>query len=177
MARIELCDPSLMSEAERKVYDRLPVNLIRAMLRTHCADSYLTLGLALNAGKLTPKRRELVILRVAALSGSRYERMHHLPPALQAGWSEPDIAAIEAGQWQRLNPAEAALLRFVDDCVKDVRVSDRVFAELRRHLPENEVAETTLLTGFYMMTARFLETLDIDLDETPRKIPTDIKEV
>jgi hypothetical protein len=32
---------------------------------------------------------------------------------------------------------------------------------------EQEVAETTLLIGHYMMTARFLETLEIDMDREP----------
>lgn len=167
MARIELYEPSLMSEEQRVLYNRLPVNLIRAMLRTNYTYGYLELGLALNTGKLIPKHRELVILRVAALSGSSYERMHHLPAARLAGWSDADIAAIEAGLWDRLDPAEAALLRFVDECVNDVRVSDRVFTEVQQHFPGDVVAEATLLTGFYMMTARFLETLEVDLDENP----------
>ena len=168
MARIELCEPMLMTEPQKRVHERLPVNLMRAMLRTNHADHYLALGLALNAGLLAAKRRELVILRVAALSGSHYERMHHRPAAQQAGWSEADIVAIEAGHGGHLAPPEAALLRFVDECIRDVRVSDRTFAELRGHLQEEEeVAEATLLAGFYMMTARFLETLDVDLDEAP----------
>ena len=119
------------------------------------------------------KRRELVILRVGALSDSAYERMQHLPPARKAGWSDGEIAAIEAGQADRLDPVDGALLRFVDECVRDVRVSDRTYAEISHHLSEEEIAETVLLIGYYMMTARFLETLKIDLDEVPCEVLTD----
>jgi alkylhydroperoxidase family enzyme len=167
MARIDLSDVARLGAADRALYDRFPANLMRALLRTDCTAAYQALGFALRETRLDAKRRELVILRVAALSGSRYERMQHLPPARQAGWSDADISAIERGRGDALDPASAALLRFVEDCVTNVRVSDDGFAGLRRHLPESEVAEATLLIGFYMMTARFLETLDVDLDEAP----------
>jgi hypothetical protein len=46
-----------------------------------------------------------------------------------------------------------------------VKVSDGTFSELRAYFSETQTAELTLLIGHYMMTARFLETLDVDLDE------------
>jgi alkylhydroperoxidase family enzyme len=104
-------------------------------------------------------------LRIAALSNSAYERMQHIPPARKAGWTDADIAAIEQGDASRLDPLSTDLLAFVDECVKNVRVSDRTFAQLRTHISEEAVADLILLIGFYMMTARVLETLDIELDD------------
>jgi len=174
MARIDLPKPSTMSKADRAQYDRFPANLTRALLRTRgLAAGYLDLGFALINTTLDAKQRELVILRVAALSRSAYERMQHLPPARKAGWTDADIAAIERGLGGYLDPASAALLFFVDECVKDVHVSDRTFVELRQFLSEEAVADATLLIGFYMMTARFLETLGVDLDEAPSDILTE----
>ncbi|MET1026312.1 MAG: carboxymuconolactone decarboxylase family protein [Dongiaceae bacterium] len=174
MTRIDLPRPALMNKDDREQYDRFPANLTRALLRTRgCTAGYLDLGYALINTSLNAKQRELVILRVAALSRSAYERMQHLPPAKKAGWTDADIAAIERGQGGQLDPASAALLYFVDECVKDVHVSDRTFIELRQFLSEEAVADATLLTGFYMMTARFLETLSVDLDEAPSDILTE----
>jgi alkylhydroperoxidase family enzyme len=173
MARIDLPTPDDMTGPDRRQYNRFPSNLVRALLRTRgCTAGYLDLGFALIDANVDTKRRELVILRVGALSDSAYERMQHLPPARKAGWSDAEIAAIEAGQADRLEPADAALLRFVDECVHDVRASDRTFAELRKFFSEQEVAEATLLVGYYMMTARFLETLKVDLDEAPCAVLT-----
>lgn len=76
-----------------------------------------------------------------------------------------EIAAIEQGDGSPLDPCSAALVVFVDDCVQNVRVSDQSFMGVRKYLSENAVADATLLVGFYMMTARFLETLAVDLDE------------
>jgi alkylhydroperoxidase family enzyme len=171
MARIELPEVAALNTAERTQYDRFPSNLTRALLRTGgCARGYLELGFALRTTHLEAKYFELVILRVAALSGSAYERMQHLPPARLAGWSEADIQAIEEGPRDALDDASRALLEFVDECVREVRVSERVFDQLRRYFPEGAVADVALLTGFYMMTARFLETLAVDLDGAPSDV-------
>ncbi|SEP23441.1 carboxymuconolactone decarboxylase family protein [Nitrosovibrio sp. Nv6] len=166
MARIELSDVSTFDDAESAQHCRFPANLTRALLRTGgCTAAFLDLGIALRTTHLDAKQYELVILRVAALSHSAYERMQHLEPARQAGWSEAEIAAIEQGDGSLLDPRSAALVVFVDDCVQNVRVSDQSFMGIRKYLSENAVADATLLVGFYMMTARFLETLAVDLDE------------
>jgi alkylhydroperoxidase family enzyme len=168
MARIELPEVSALNSAERTQYDRFPSNLTRALLGTSgCARGYLELGFALRATRLEPRHYELVILRVAALSSSAYERMQHLPPARQAGWSDADIRAIEGEAGGALDDAARALLAFVDECVRDVRVSTRTFDRSRTYFPEGALADAALLTGFYMMTARFLETLGVPLDDAP----------
>jgi alkylhydroperoxidase family enzyme len=176
MTRIQLCEPELMNEVERRLYDRIPINLIRALLRTDFTSEYEELAVALYRGKLSTKRRELVVLRVAALSNSQYERMHHLPAARLAGWSEADIAAIETGKGiERLGLAEVALLRFVGECVKEYRVSEETFGVIQGHFSEMEIAEAVLLTGFYLMTAMFLGAIAVDLDEAPAKVEEVLK--
>ena len=109
------------------------------MLKTRgCSASYLDLGFALISANVDAKRREFIILRVGALRDSAYVRMQHLPPARKAAWSNADIAAIETEQSSHLGPADGALLRFVNECVVDVRVSDPTFAEIRKFLSEQE---------------------------------------
>lgn len=125
------------------------------------------MGFAMRTTHLEPRHYELVILRVAALSGSAYERMQHLPPARQAGWSDEEIHAIELGPGDALDDTARALLAFVDECVRDVRVSTQTFERAGEYFSEGALADVTLLTGFYMMTARFLETLDVALDDAP----------
>lgn len=166
MARFELLDTNSMTASERAQYEVFPANLTRALLRTNgCTDSFFQMAFALRKMGLDAKQYELVILRVAELSGSAYERMQHVPPARRAGWTDAEIAAIEKGQGEQLQPADAALLAFVEECVKLVRVSDETFARLRQYLPDGAIADTILLVGFYMMTARFLETLEVELDD------------
>ncbi len=90
--------------------------------------------------------------------------MQHLPIAMEVGWSQDEIFAIESGDLAVFDECHAALMSFVDECVRDVKVSSQTYRTLAGYLSEGELAEATLLIGHYMMTARFLETLEIDLD-------------
>jgi len=105
----------------------------------------------------------MIILRAGALSRSSYERMQHLPLARQAGRSDTEIAVIEAGHGS--DERTQAILQFVDECVRDVKVGAQAFADVRAFFSETQMVELTLLIGHYMMTARFLETLEVPLDD------------
>jgi alkylhydroperoxidase family enzyme len=168
MARISLPAPNELTDDQQEQFRRFPANLTLALLRGGgSAEAYLSLGASFAKGKLSAKDRELVILRVATLSGSSYERMQHLPIARRAGLSDEQISAVEAGDHITLGEHASAILRFVDECVYRVRVSDPVFEAVKRFVKEEEIAEISLLVGHYMMTARFLETLGIELDDAP----------
>ena len=99
MARIPLVAVETMTPEQRAQYDRFPSNLTRALLvvEPRLARALPELANALRASGFDRKWREGVILRVAALSGSAYERMEHLEQAQKVGWRTAEIAAIEAG--------------------------------------------------------------------------------
>ena len=166
MARINLISIENMNKEQLKQYRRFSANLTRGLLCTaNSTSAYLSLGASFRDARLGEKLRELIILRVAASSGSAYERMQHLPVARSVGWSDSDIAEIENGNGEPLGADIAVLLNFVDECIQSVRVSDTTFDALAKIYSEQEIAEIILLVGHYMMTARFVETLDIDMDE------------
>lgn len=166
MARVTLSEPLVMTDEQRQVYEIFPANLTRGLLLTGpSAAAYLALGGSFRRSKLDAKDRELVILRVGALSNCEYERMQHIPIARSVGWLDSEIDAIDAGDQRGLSPRSAVLLRFVDECVYRVKVTPKTFAELKKEFSDEVIAEITLLIGHYMMTARFLETLDIELDD------------
>ncbi len=172
MARIPYPDPSDLPEEVRAFFEGLAIKLnihrIMASAPT-CLRGYLSLGNAiLRRQALDPRLRELAILRVATLSCSSYERTQHVPIAKACGATDADITAIERGVPSGLDPRAALVLRFTDECVRDVRVSDATFEEARNIFSPREIAELTLVIGYYMMTARFLETLAVDA-EPPAK--------
>ncbi|RIT26307.1 carboxymuconolactone decarboxylase family protein [Mycobacteroides abscessus] len=168
MARIPLADPATLSGLEQAVYQRFPANLVLGLLRAtpEIADGYLDLGGALSASPLNRGIREMVILRVGTLSGSAYERMQHLGIARSVGLSDAEIAAVDSGRFDELAPNERAILRFVDELVASPKATVTFDAALRA-LGEQGLATVILLVGHYMLTARLLETLEIDLDAGP----------
>ena len=175
MSRIPLVDPADMTAGQRQQYDRFPSNLTRALL---LADGRLARALpesanALRASGLDDGIREAVILRVAALSDSAYERMQHLGQARKVGWTDEQIGDIEAGNRGALPDDLAAVLAFVDECVATTHVSDRVFRALRDVLSDRDVVTVILLVGHYMTVARLTGSLEVELDEEPDAFTTE----
>ena len=169
MSRIPLVRVEDMSFEQREQYYRFPSNLTRGLLLTEqrLAGALPNLANALRSSVLDPKVREGAILRVAALSNSAFERMQHIGEARKAGWSDAEIAAIETGDAGRVLGDFTPILAFVDACVAAPRAPDAVFAEAERGLSPRDLATLILLVGHYMMVARFIATLDIELDPEP----------
>jgi alkylhydroperoxidase family enzyme len=49
---------------------------------------------------------------------------------------------------------------------KNIRVPDEVFKRVRQHFDDRALIELTLTIGGYNLVSRFVEALQIDLDET-----------
>jgi alkylhydroperoxidase family enzyme len=167
MPRIAYRDPASLSEAARAKLGAVPANVTRmlAVASEPVFDQLSEVGSALIKGSsLPPQLRELAILRVGYLSDSRYETFQHEALAKYVGLTEAQIAAIRAGDLAALGEAHGAVLAFVDDVVANVRASDATLAAVRRHLDDTQVADLLVVTGFYMLICRYLETTGVELD-------------
>ena len=56
------------------------------------------------------------------------------------------------------------MLAFGRETIDNVRVPDAVFADMRAHFSEQEIVESIMAIGFYMMMARLTEATETDLD-------------
>ncbi|MDB5881530.1 MAG: hypothetical protein JWP43_1408 [Ramlibacter sp.] len=107
--------------------------------------------------------RELAILRIAVINKADYEFISHVPFALKAGLSQPQIDAIKAWEPSTLfSEADRAVLAYTDSMTRDVHVTDAVFAPIKQHFNPREVTELTATIAAYNLVSRFLEALEID---------------
>jgi 4-carboxymuconolactone decarboxylase len=113
---------------------------------------------------LDARIRELVIMRVAALTGCEYVwKVHEAQYAAAAGLTPPEIAALrEGGRREIFDARDRALLAYVDAMTRDVAVPDGVFAEMSRHFGDRMTVEVTVLVGAYNMQTRVLRALGIE---------------
>ena len=113
-----------------------------------------------------PKIRELAILRVGYLSNAPYETFQHEALGRHVGLTDAEIEAIRTGDCSSgvLDERQCAVLRFVDDLVANVRASDETLAGVRAHFDDTQLADLILVSGFYMMVSRFLETTGVEID-------------
>jgi alkylhydroperoxidase family enzyme len=170
MARIAYNDmTNLPPELAEELAKRPVANIYRMLANGGSAAlGYLRMGSQIRFNAiLDPMVRELIILRTGSLCEAAYELDHHERIAADMGMSEDKIrAAVDVGPGADVfDTFEAALLRFTDEVVRDGKASEAAFAALAEYYSAEELIETTLLIGFYMLTSRFLQTFDVDLDE------------
>jgi AhpD family alkylhydroperoxidase len=107
---------------------------------------------------LDERTRELVIMRVAALTGCEFVwSVHEKKYAVPAGLAPAEIAALKAsGAPPGFGAREAALLACVDAMTREVAVPEAVFAAMRREYGDRAAVEITVLAAAYNMQARVI---------------------
>ena len=122
-------------------------------------------GHVLFASTITPRQRELLVLRVAHLRGSDYEWAQHVVLAGDAGIAPDEVERIadgpDAGAW---DPVDAALVRAVDELVADARIADGTWAVLAEHLDQQQLMDVVFTVGTYEVLAMALRTFGVELD-------------
>ena len=120
----------------------------------------------LTGEELPPRLREIAILRVGSLTKSDYEFTQHTNIGLSAGLTQEQIQAIHDWQSSPLfNEQERAVLAYVDEVERDIKVSDNTFTALKGFLSEHAIVELTVVIGYYGMVCRFLIALYVELED------------
>jgi 4-carboxymuconolactone decarboxylase len=179
MARIPYVDPDGAAEPVRDALERVPpLNIFRALANAETAfRPFLRFGGVLLADlELDGLVRELAILRVARLTPhAEYEWVQHVPIAKAVGGTDEQVAALERDDIEAdcFDPLQRASLRFTTEVVRDARASDGTFEALAALVPPRQIVELLLVIGQYMMLARVMATLELELDEpaTPGALP------
>ena len=174
MARVKLVEKDQAPPEVEQLFQRIEdngakiINLYRAVaLSPPMISSFIKLGNSLlNKAELSPKLRELAILRIAKLCGSEYEWTQHVPIAREVGVSRQQVDDVH--QWEDsagFNDEERAVLQYTDEVALNVRATDETFEALRQYLSERSVVELTMSIGYWGMIARVLVSLEIELEE------------
>jgi 4-carboxymuconolactone decarboxylase len=119
-------------------------------------------GKLLAGGKLTPRDRELIILRTAFRSGARYEWAQHVAIARSAGLTTEEIRRVATGPddagW---NADDATLLRAVDELHDDHCIAAATWNALVDRYGTEQLIEIPMLAGHYAMLAGTLNSLGV----------------
>ena len=123
-------------------------------------------GHVLFASTLSPRQRELLVLRVASVRRATYEWEQHVVLAGDAGVERVEIARIvegpEAPGWL---PLERAMLAAVDELLADARVTDPTWAVLAGELDEHQLMDLIFTVGAYDLLAMAFRSFGIELDD------------
>ena len=173
MSRVKLLEKEDVDPMVQQIYQKIEdsgsevINLLKALAHSpKIFRDWQRLGITLLLkGELSPRLRELAILRVGDLAKANYEWTKHVPIALQAGADQEQID--ELSDWKnstKFNEQERAVLQYTDEVAQDIRASDNTFNKIAEFLSQKEIIELTVTIGYYGMVCRTLEALQIQLE-------------
>ncbi|MCC6925522.1 carboxymuconolactone decarboxylase family protein [Novosphingobium sp.] len=177
--RIAPLSDEQLPPAAREVLDALPeyargFNIFRTQAHNpEALAAFLAWGnYVLSArNSLTPRQRELAILRTGWNCKAGYEWAQHVVIGLNSGIAESEIPAIKAGpdalHW---DPLEAAILRACDELGQNHHIADATWAELA---PLGDTGRVDLIytVGQYTQVSMLLNSCGVQLDPGLRRDP------
>lgn len=120
----------------------------------------------LHEGTLSPRYRELAILRVAWLRQAEYEWTQHVLIARRVGVTDNEIRQLagmpDSDPW---DSNEALLIQAVDELIESARISDKTWNGLLPHLDAKRMIELIHVVGNYDLIAMFMNSTGMELEE------------
>jgi len=127
-------------------------------------------GHVLFASTLSPRQRELLVLRVARLRDSTYEWEQHAFLAADAGLEPDEVDRIAIGPdapgWSVL---DQAMLRAVDELVEGAMVGGETWTVLARELDQQQLIDLVFTVGAYETLAMAFRSFAVELDDDLRR--------
>jgi len=167
MARIDYSDPAAYNDRTRDLLGKnRNANIFRMMAHSPSyLEQYCRLGGAIrHKGELDPIVRELAITRTGILCEAPYEIVAHKRIGKNVGVTDEQNTVLD--NWQSatcFNEVQRAALAFTDEIVRLKRPTDATFNAIRAKLTPGALIELQLSVGFYIMTSKFLETFEVDM--------------
>ena len=172
MTRLPILPKEAGDEVTAEVFEtfaregRDPIVLYRVLAHSPLMlRAYAGLARGLRYEAQTPRAlRELMILRTAQLTDSRYEWAHHRKMAHDAGVADAKVAGL--AQWREsphFDETERAALGAVEG-IHAVALDDDAFAALERAVGADATIELVLLASFYESVARMIQALGLEVE-------------
>lgn len=120
----------------------------------------------LGKGEISPRDRELAIMRVGWWCRAPYEWGEHVRVAKRYEISSEEIERVTQGSsapgW---NEHDRAILRAVEELLTDYMITDETWEVLARTWSERQLLEFPVLVGQYFLTALQQNSLRVRLDK------------
>ena len=115
---------------------------------------------------VTPRQRELLVLRVAHVRAATYEWAQHVYQAGVAGLTPEEVARVRVGpdapEWA---PLDRALLAAADELLADARIREQTYQALSDELDTQQLMDIVFTVGAYEVFAMAMRTFDVELDD------------
>ena len=119
----------------------------------------------LGKSSLSPRDRELLILRVGVRCRSRYEFGQHVLIAKRSDITDAEIEQVKAGpDHPAWSDFDRALIRAADELHDDSRISDATWETLSARYSTEQMLDAVFAVGQYHLVSFVLNSAGVELD-------------
>lgn len=168
MARVPYRSAEVFETADRHLMEP-PINLFRALANSPGAlRSLRVIGRWTRwHSSIDPRLRELAILAVGDLAGSRYEYAHHVRLALEFGATERDIAGVSSllrGGPAELSELDREVVYSAQELTTAGSLKEQSWNYLETALGREPAVDLIVIICHYNSVVRLLAALNIDVE-------------
>jgi len=164
--------------AAKYVADGRPGNALRTFLTVPAlADAFMSFPTYLTkSSTLSPRHREILVLRTAWLLNNDYIWSEHVAVARAGGFTAADVRRVAQGPdvdgW---SPFEATLLRLADQLFRNSFVNDAVYKALTAEYDVPHTMDAVMTVTDFITLGLIYNALGVQPDAwNPDRIPTDV---
>jgi alkylhydroperoxidase family enzyme len=123
-------------------------------------------GHVLFATTLSPRQRELLILRVAAVRQAEYEWRQHVVLAADAGLTADEVTRVAEGPGARgWSAIDRAMVSSVDELLADAMIAETTWEVLAADLDVEQCMDLVFTVGAYDLLAMAFRSFGVELDD------------
>ena len=120
----------------------------------------------LGKSTLTPRDREMLILRIGFLCQAGYEWGQHVRIAQELGMSDEEIRLCQSGpDTPGISAVDRLLLAATDELHNDAHVSDETWQGLAEHYNRQQLMDIVFTVGQYNLVSMALNSFGVQLDD------------
>ena len=120
---------------------------------------------------LSPRVREMLILRIGWRCRSAYEWAAHAPAGRRAGLTNDHLQMLARSGYEGWSAADAAIVRAADELFDDDAISDATWQALDDQFDERQLLDVLITTGGYRMVSMVLNTFGVPAEANSEPFP------
>jgi alkylhydroperoxidase family enzyme len=120
---------------------------------------------------LSPRVREMLILRIGWRCRSAYEWAAHAPAGRRAGLTDDQIRMLARSGYEGWSAADTAIVRAADELFADDTISDATWKALDEQFDDRQLLDVLITTGGYRMVSMVLNTFGVPAEPNSEPFP------
>ena len=150
--------------------ERFPYHLMSLFLNNKpLLDAYATLGRYIsNELTISPRDRELLIIRCAVKMKSVYEWAHHERIAKSVGLADKELEELKRPTPCDLPAVDIVLVQACDELIDTLELSENTFRALSKSFDTGNIMDIISVVGLYQWTAMLLRSFHVTIEDVLR---------